>query len=108
MCSSDRFNAELRENLFLRGAVYKALSRTNIEDLGAGRNLITDGDAATPEEALAGASGGNPRLEPLESLNFDLSFEYYPDRDTSYSLALYNKSIKTAVIPAGQDRKNVG
>jgi iron complex outermembrane receptor protein len=99
---SFNFNAELRENLFLRGAVYKALSRTNIEDLGAGRTLITDGDAATPEEALAGASGGNPRLEPLESLNFDLSFEYYPDPDTSYSLALYSKSIKTAVVPADQ------
>lgn len=99
---SFNFNAELRENLFLRGAVYKALSRSNIEDLGAGRTLITDGDAATPEEALAGAAGGNPRLEPLEALNFDLSFEYYPDQDTSYSLALYSKSIKTAVIPADQ------
>lgn len=94
------FNAELRDNLFLRGAVYKAISRTNIEDLGAGRTLITDGDAATPEEALAGASGGNPRLEPLESTNFDLSLEYYPNPDTSFSFAVYDKTIKTAVVPA--------
>lgn len=97
---SFNFNAELAENLFLRGAVYKAISRTNIEDLGAGRTLITDGDAATPEEALAGASGGNPRLEPLESWNQDLSLEYYPDPDTTFSFAVYNKSIKTAVVPA--------
>jgi iron complex outermembrane recepter protein len=63
------FNAEVRENLYLRGGVYRAISRTNIEDLGAGRTLITDGQQATPQDALAGASGGNPRLRPLEAWN---------------------------------------
>lgn len=95
------FNVELRDDLFLRGGVYKAIARSNIESLGAGRNLITDANAATPEEALAGASGGNPRLEPLESVNFDLSLEYYPDADTSYSLAVFNKQLKAGTVSAG-------
>ena len=95
------FNAELRENLFLRGGVYKAISRSNIEDLGAGRTLVTDANAATPEEALAGASGGNPRLDPLESTNFDLSLEYYPSPDTSFAFAVFSKTIQTSIVPAG-------
>lgn len=95
--------AEVRENVLVRGAVYKAIARSNIEDLGAGRVLITDGQAATPEEALAGASGGNPRLEPLEAWNGDLSFEYYPNEDTSYALALFYKSLEGAAVPAAQN-----
>lgn len=95
------FNMELRDDLFLRGGLYKAIARSNIESLGAGRNLITDANAATPEEALAGASGGNPRLEPLESINLDLSLEYYPDADTSYTFAVFNKSLKAGSISAG-------
>ncbi|MGO1072194.1 TonB-dependent receptor [Lysobacter sp. CA199] len=99
-------NLELRENLFLRGGLYKAIARSNIEDLGAGRVLITDGSAATPEEALAGASGGNPRLEPLEAWNADLSLEYYPNPDTSYSLALFYKRLKAASVPANRGSLN--
>lgn len=99
---SFNITAEASENFLLRGAVYKAIARSNIEDLGAGRVLITDGQAATPEEALAGASGGNPRLEPLEAWNGDVSFEYYPDDDTSYALALFYKSLKNAPIPGAQ------
>ena len=99
-------NLELREDLFLRGGLYKAIARSNIEDLGAGRVLITDSAAATPQEALAGASGGNPRLEPLESLNVDLSLEYYPNIDTSYSLALFYKTLKAGTVPASRSALN--
>jgi len=100
---SFNLTAEVREDLLLRGAVYKAIARSNIEDLGSGRVLITDGQAATPEEALGGASGGNPRLEPLEAWNADLSFEYYANEDTSYALALFYKSLQGATVPAEQN-----
>lgn len=98
---SFNFNMELRQDLFLRGGLYKAIARSNIESLGAGRTLITDANAATPQDALAGASGGNPRLEPLESINLDLSLEYYPDADTSYSFAVFNKELKAGITSAG-------
>lgn len=98
---SFNISAEVRPDLYLKGAVYKALARSNIEDMGAGRTLITDGSAATPEEALAGASGGNPRLEPMEAWNADLSVEYYQNAFTSYSLALYYKKLKAGAIASG-------
>ncbi len=95
---SFNISAQLRPDLYLKGAVYKAIARSNIEDLGAGRTLIIDGNAATPEEALEGASGGNPRLEPLQSWNLDLSLEYYQNPFTSYSLALYYKRLKAGTV----------
>ncbi len=98
---SFNISAEMRPDLYLKGAVYKAIARSNIEDLGAGRVLITDGNAATPEEALSGASGGNPRLEPLQAWNLDLSLEYYQNQYTSYSLALYYKKLKAGVVADG-------
>ncbi|KAF1013274.1 MAG: hypothetical protein GAK31_03423 [Stenotrophomonas maltophilia] len=64
---SFNISAELQPGLYLKGALYKALARSNIEDMGSGRSLITDGAAATPEDALAGATGGNPQLEPMEA-----------------------------------------
>lgn len=100
---SFNISAELRPDLYLKGAVYKAIARSNIEDLGAGRTLIIDGNAATPEEALAGASGGNPRLKPLQSWNYDLSLEYYQNPYTSYAFALYYKTLKAGAIASDEN-----
>jgi len=38
---------------------------------------------------------GNPFLEPLESDNFDVSFEWYKSDDTAFSAAVYYKTLKT-------------
>lgn len=91
---------ELRDDLLLRGAAYKALSRPNLEDMGAGRDFVLDNTGGTVEEAIAGVSGGNPRLEPLLSNNYDLSLEWYANQGTSLALALYYKQLKAGIVPA--------
>jgi TonB-dependent receptor len=89
------------EDFLIRAAVYKALSRPNIEDMRAGRDFVTDSTGnATIADAIAGVSGGNPRLLPLESWNGDLSFEWYPEPDTTLSLALFYKQLKAGIRPA--------
>lgn len=103
---SFNISAQIRPDLYLKGAVYKAIARSNIEDLGAGRTFILDGNAATPEEALSGAVGGNPRLEPLQSWNLDLSLEYYQNQYTSYSLALYYKQLKAGAVAEADNALN--
>ncbi len=97
---SFNISAQMRPDLYLKGAVYKAIARSNIEDLGAGREFEQNMDitATTPEQALVGFVGGNPRLEPLQSWNLDLSLEYYQNEYTSYSLALYYKQLKAGAI----------
>lgn len=85
----------------VRGAVYKAISRPNIEAMGAGRDIVTDnGSNPTIADAIAGVSGGNPRLEPLESWNGDLSFEFYPNEDDLFSVALFYKQLKAGIVAA--------
>jgi TonB-dependent receptor len=99
---SANIHFKLRDDVSLRAAYYRAMARSNIEAMGAGRNFTVDSGATTVETALRGVSGGNPRLEALDSWNGDLSLEYYPDRDTSFTAALFYKKFKAAAVPAAQ------
>ena len=59
--------------------------------MGAGRDISTDDTGnLTIADAIAGVSGGNPQLEPLESWNADLSFEWYPKEGDLVSFAKAN------------------
>jgi iron complex outermembrane recepter protein len=91
---------ELRDGLLLRGAAYRALARSNIESLGAGRTFVLDASGTSVADAIGGVSGGNPRLKPLLSNNYDLSLEWYPNRDTTVALALYYKQLFASTVPA--------
>src|SRR2546430_5790831 len=55
--------------------------------------------------ALTGAAG-NPNLDPYRASQEDLSIEWYPDRDTAFTLALYNKDIKSFIVDVPVDRKS--
>jgi iron complex outermembrane recepter protein len=91
---------ELRPDLLLRGAAYRAMARPNIESMGAGRTFVLDASGTTVADAIGGVSGGNPRLEPLISNNYDVSLEWYPNEDTSLSMALYYKQLFAGTVPA--------
>lgn len=91
---------ELRDDLMLRAAAYRAMARSNIESMGAGRAFVLDSSGTTVADAIAGVSGGNPRLEPLLSNNYDLSLEWYPNEDTTLALALYYKQLFAGIVPA--------
>jgi len=95
---------ELQRNLLLRGAVYRALARSNIEDMGAGREFSIDNEEATSiEEAISGVSGGNPRLGALVAWNGDLSLEWYPNKDTLLAGAVFYKRFSAGIIPAREN-----
>ncbi|ANY20219.1 TonB dependent receptor [Tsuneonella dongtanensis] len=93
---------DLSDDFLVRGAIYKAISRPNIEDMGAGRFISTDsaGNPTTILDAISGISGGNPRLEPLESWNADVSFEWYPSADNAITLAGFYKRLRAGIVPA--------
>lgn len=94
------FNMDLSDQWRLRVGISKSIARPNIEDMGAGRNLVTDPNGVTVEDAIAGISGGNPRLEPLKSWNGDVSIEWYVNPDTSVSMAVFYKKLQAAITPA--------
>jgi iron complex outermembrane receptor protein len=42
--------------------------------------------------------GGDPNVNPYRSNNYDLSVEWYPDRDTIVAAALYYKDIQSYIV----------
>jgi len=91
---------ELKEDLLLRAGVFRAMSRPAPSALGAGRVITVDSgaDYASIEDAVRNiTANGSPRLEPLMSWNADLSLEYYANKDSLYSLALYTTRSASSI-----------
>jgi TonB-dependent receptor len=85
------------EKLRLRFGAYRAMSRPDPEDMGAGRTFTIDqtGSFTSVEQAIRSvAANGNPSLRPLMSWNADLSFEYYLNPDSMISAAVYFKRFQ--------------
>ena len=105
---SANINFEMSDTFMIRAAAYRAMSRYNIEFMGAGRNFGNiDDDFAyeTSEAAIQGefdsaSSQGNPAIEPFMSWNADLSFEWYWSDDTALSAAIYYKNFEAEVFPS--------
>ena len=92
---------ELRDDFLLRMAAYRAMVRADPSDLGAGRDIqVEAGNFTDAQSAISEVTAnGNPSLEPLMAWNYDLSFEYYPNRDSLFALALYYKVFEGNTIP---------
>ncbi len=100
---------QVAPTLKVRGAIYKAISRPSVEDMGAGVTLTTAASGINPQsvlQAIAGATGGNPRLKPMEAWNEDISVEWYHTRDTAFSIGLYHKDLKAGIVPAQNNNVN--
>lgn len=92
---------EVRDNLLLRAAASRNISRPTLSDLRAAGNVVV---------RLTGGSisAGNPDLEPFKADSVDVSLEWY-GRDGDYlSFALFRKEKdsfivnETAQVPYGQ------
>lgn len=90
---------ELADDKLLRLGAFRAMSRADPADMGAGRtfssSLDDDEEAATVAELISNVGGnGNPAIEPLMSWNFDAGVEWYPNDDTILALGVYHKSFQ--------------
>lgn len=99
-------NFALTDEVQLRTAIYGAISRPDMWWMGAGRDLeLGDGeeDFGSVEEAIAAGSVtalGNPNMEAIESMNYDLSVAWYPSEDTMLSAAAYFKEFEAGLDTA--------
>jgi len=80
------------DNIKVRASMSKTIARP---ELG---NMFVDTNAGNPGTAtfLGGqwtGSSGNAQLDPLESTNIDLSFEYYYGEGSAFTVAFFDKSI---------------
>lgn len=92
---------DLTDEVLLRGAAYRAMSRADPGDLGYNRsfNTNTGDDITDPEDLITGVSGsGNPATDPLMSWNLDAAIEWYPNDDSILTFGLYYKSFQGGFI----------
>lgn len=93
------FNAafDLHDDFRVRLGLFRAMSRPDPEDLGAGRTFTLESGTSfgSVEQAIRSiTAAGNPAIKPLLSWNADLSFEYYLNRDSLFSAAVYYKRFQ--------------
>lgn len=74
----------LKDNLVMRGAAARTVTRPNPGDLAPTFGLSLDGDIFTK---------GNPRLEPFWANNYDLGLEWYPRSRSVLTMNLWWKDV---------------
>ena len=113
------FNAKLNLNdeSLIRFGVSKAITRPNLQDLRAEQTSVPGLRRVIDEDLPVGQNitdiqltainvfGGNPDLRPVESINWDLSYEKYWGDQNTFSFALFRKDIENNIF---YDSKNLG
>ncbi|MGL1959058.1 MAG: TonB-dependent receptor [Colwellia sp.] len=83
---------DITDDLVGRVSWGKTIARAPLGSLAGGRNL-----SGSPKIGSRNGSEGNTNLQPYESTNFDLSFEYYY-ADASYaSVGYFRKEVKNFI-----------
>jgi iron complex outermembrane receptor protein len=106
----------LNEDMLIRFGASKAMTRPDVQDLRASQSINANTsrieydplpDGHPDELILRGAeditlqninyNGGNPILNSTESVNLDLSFEWYFENGGYVSAGLFNKDLKNVI-----------
>ena len=110
---SFNFVADVNDDVLVRGGIFRALSRPDPADLGAGRTFSTQSVDDSPEEinvadVIAGVNAtGNPFNEPFLSWNFDAAVEWYPNEDSILAVGAYYKTFNGGFETRIQDEEFV-
>lgn len=83
---------EATENLTFRAGFSETMARPQLTDLSPRLAILN----TRPNNLVA--VGGNPNLQPFESINFDLGVEYYLDDFSYIALAYFNKEVDNFIV----------
>jgi len=95
----------LRDNIVVRGAWTNTIGRAPYEQLVPFRVFEVDPDG--PDVFEGEVSEGNPDLDPLESMNFDLSLEWYTETGGILAVGAFFKDIDNPVFTQVTTLENV-
>jgi TonB-dependent receptor len=82
-------SAQPLENVFIRFAAAKVMTRPQLQNLTPGFTAMSQSNQTLTR--------GNPDLDPMLANNLDLSFEWYPDKETLLSAGFFQKDIKSYI-----------
>lgn len=89
---------EVQEDMIVRFSVYESLTRPTMSELSPA-TIFNE-----PRRQNLTAGGGNPSLEPIKSENWDLSFEWYYDDASAFSIAFFNKDVEDFIsVTTGEE-----
>ena len=88
------FDIEPWENIILRASYSETITRPSYNDIKGG--LSPNGTQFFPNTRPS-ASAGNPGLEPLQSQNIDLSFEWYYAPGSYLSVGYFDKDVENFI-----------
>ncbi|MEX2961850.1 TonB-dependent receptor [Microbulbifer sp. TYP-18] len=100
---SFNLNFELRDDLFVRAAASKTIGRPDYNSIKGGTTLGTLGNRNE-----FGGSTGTPALLPLESVNLDLSVEWYYGESSYASIGLFKKEISNFITQVKEEQNFFG
>lgn len=83
---SANLTIEPMKDVFVRLAASKVISRPTLASLSPA------GSITTSSQTLA---IGNPYLDPIRANTYDMSIEWYPNRDTMFTVSLFKKEINS-------------
>ncbi|MDJ0642168.1 MAG: TonB-dependent receptor [Erythrobacter sp.] len=111
---SANLSFEVAEDLYIRLAAAKSITRARLDQLAANQNINfnplacvdSDGDQVPdtvigfnpPQLVCFNLSGGNPALQPYESVSYDLSVEKYFSPGTAVIVAVFHKDLSDWVV----------
>jgi TonB-dependent receptor len=87
---SFNFRLKLTDTLFFRAAAAKTISRPSFSQLSP--SLVLNANPVNP--SLNSGSQGNPSLQPVRSTNYNIAFEYYPQKSSVFYAGLFKKDVK--------------
>lgn len=88
------FRFELDNNLFLRVAASKSLTRPTFTSLAPGLSINANCSCDNNNDNFSvAATAGNPGLAPYESTNFDLGIEWYFGDSSAAYAGLFHKEL---------------
>jgi len=79
-----------RDDFLIRFSASKIMGRPNLGSLVPGSTVNVSGATRT-------VTAGNPNLDPFRGKAYDVSFEWYFNRDSLLSLAIFHKDIDSFV-----------
>jgi len=89
------WNLSIRDDLIVRASYSQTIGRQAWDDIQGGQTL----DRLVRQVAGTGSSG-DPSLVPLESKNYDLSFEWYYGEGSYASIGYFRKDVENYVAIA--------
>ena len=93
---------DVTDKFKVRAAFSRSMTKPDPASLANGRTFALDASQTSfpdVQSAISSISAtGNPRTNPLMSWNYDLSFEYYLNKDSLFSLRLFRKNFQGAFV----------